>query len=141
MLPVDILRTSRTIAVVGISDKSDRTSYQVALQLERRGFSIIPVNPLLAEWRGRTAYPSVSAIPAEIKIDIVDVFRKSEQTPDVVRDALSRAEKPRCIWLQLGIMSEESRALTEAVPGVLYVEDRCTAVEAALGRITLESAA
>lgn len=140
MLPVDILRTSRTVAIVGLSDEPDRSSYQVALQLERRGYEIIPVNPKLKEWRGKTAYPYVSEIPESVTIDIVDVFRKGDATPDVVRDVLKRATKPRCIWLQQGITSEESRALTEAA-GMFYVEDRCTAVEAALGRITLESAA
>ena len=137
MLPVDILRASRTIAIVGLSDEADRPSYQVALQLERRGFTIIPVSPKLKEWRGYTAYPYVSSIPEEITVDIVDIFRKSEATPDVVRDVLRRAQKPRCIWLQLGITNEESRALTEAA-GILYVEDHCTAVEAALGRVKIE---
>lgn len=130
MTPQDILRASKTIAVVGISDKPDRPSNDVARQLMRRGYTIIPVNPLLKEWNGMPVYPSVSAIPETIAIDIVDIFRRSEDTPDVVRDALSRNNKPHCIWLQLDIVSEESRKLAEAA-GIAYIEDRCTGVEAA----------
>ena len=126
----DLLRTSKTIAVVGISDKPDRPSNDVARQLQRRGYTIIPVSPQLKEWNGSTAYANVSEIPEEIAIDIVDIFRRSDATPEVVRDTLLRENKPRCIWLQQGIVSEESRKLSEEA-GIFYVEDRCTAVEAA----------
>ena len=132
----EILRTSKRIAVVGISDQDDRPSNDVARQLMRRGFEIIPVNPRLKEWNGITAYPYVSSIPENIDIDIVDVFRRSEFTPDTVRDVLKRENKPRCIWLQLGIVNFEARRLSESA-GIFYVEDRCTAVDAALGRITV----
>jgi predicted CoA-binding protein len=127
----ELLLTSKTIVVVGISDRPDRPSNEVPKQLLRRGFTIIPVNPALKEWNGIPAYPNVSSIPDTIGIDIVDVFRKSETTPDVVRDALKRPTKPRCIWLQLGIKNEEARKLTEEA-GVFYVEDRCIGVETAL---------
>ena len=130
MTPQDILRAAKTIALVGISDKPDRPSNDVARQLMRRGYKIIPVNPLLKEWNGLPVYPSVSAIPETETIDIVDIFRRSQDTPEVVRDALSRTNKPGCIWLQQDIVSKESRALAEAA-GVAYIEDRCTAVEAA----------
>ncbi len=100
----------------------------------RRGFTIVPVNPALQEWEGIQAYPNVSSIPTNIEIDIVDVFRKSEATPDMVRDVLKRTTKPRCIWLQSGITSEEAKQLTEAA-GIFYVEDRCTAVDAAVAQI------
>ncbi|HET6400066.1 MAG TPA: CoA-binding protein [Candidatus Kapabacteria bacterium] len=129
----DLLRTSKTIAVVGISDKPDRPSNDVARQLQRRGYTIIPVSPQLTEWNGIPAYSKVSEIPEEIAIDIVDIFRRSEATPEVVRDTLLRTNKPRCIWLQQGIVSEESRKLTESA-GIFYVEDRCTAVEAAFAQ-------
>jgi uncharacterized protein len=126
----DLLRTSKTIAVVGISDKPDRPSNDVARQLQRRGYTIIPVSPQLKEWNGIPAYSKVSEIPEEIEIDIVDVFRRSEATPEVVVDTLLRKNKPRCIWLQQDIISAESRKLAEDA-GIFYVEDRCTAVEAA----------
>ena len=129
----DIMRTSKTIAVVGISNKPDRPSNDVALQLQRRGYTVIPVSPQLKEWNGIPAYANVSEIPEAIEIDIVDIFRRSEATPDVVRDVLLRANKPRCIWLQQGIISAESRKLAEDA-GIFYVEDRCTAVEAAFAQ-------
>lgn len=130
----DLLRTSKTIAVVGISDDPTRPSAEVAAQLMRRGFTIIPVNPRLKEWRGITAYPYVSQIPEDITIDIVDIFRRSEFTPDTVRDVLKRKNLPRCIWLQQDIVNAEARRLSEDA-GVFYVEDRCTAVDAALARV------
>ncbi len=130
----DLLRTSRTIAVVGISEDPSRPSAEVAAQLMRRGFTIIPVNPRLKEWRGIPAYPYVSQIPEDITIDIVDVFRRSEFTPDTVRDVLKRKNLPRCIWLQQDIVNAEARRLSEDA-GVFYVEDRCTAVDAALARV------
>jgi predicted CoA-binding protein len=127
----DLLQTSRTIAVVGLSNEPDRPSYGVAKQLQRRGYTIIPVNPRLKEWEGLKSYPYVSEIPDDIHLDIVDVFRQSQFTPDTVRDVLKRASKPRCIWLQQGIMNAEARRLAEEA-GIFFVEDRCTAVEMAV---------
>lgn len=130
----ELLESSRTIAVVGISDQPDRSSYAVAKQLQRRGYTVIPVNPRLKEWEGLKCYAYVSDIPEDVNIDIVDVFRRSEYTSDTVRDVLKRTAKPRCIWLQLGITSDEARTLTEEA-GIFYVEDHCTAVELALRNI------
>ena len=127
----ELLRSSKTIAVVGISDRPDRPADEVPKELLRRGFTIIPVNPTLKEWNGIPAYPDVASIPESITIDIVDVFRKSEVTPDVVRDVLKRNTKPRCIWLQLSIKNEEAKKLTEDA-GIFYVENRCIGVETAL---------
>ena len=138
MTPREIIRSARTIAVVGISDKPDRPSNDVARQLQRRGYTIIPVNPAIKEWNGISVYPRVSAIPENIEIDIVDIFRRSEDTPDVVRDALLRANRPGAIWLQLGIVSAESRRLAEEA-GLSFVEDHCTAVEAALAQSHVET--
>jgi uncharacterized protein len=127
----ELLRSSKTVAVVGISDRADRPANEVPKQLLRRGFTIIPVNPTLKEWNGIPAYPDVASIPENINIDIVDVFRKSEDTLNVVRDVLKRTAKPRCIWLQLSIKNEESKKLTEDA-GIFYVEDHCIGVETAL---------
>ncbi len=88
MTPREIIRSARTIAVVGISDKPDRPSNDVARQLQRRGYTIIPVNPAIKEWNGISVYPRVSAIPENIEIDIVDIFRRSEDTPE---------RRPRCL--------------------------------------------
>lgn len=128
MTPKEILKQAKTIAVVGLSDDPSRASFGVADLLSRLGYTIIPVNPRLKEWRGLTAYPYVSSIPEDVDIDIVDVFRRSEDTLDVVRDVLKRENKPKCVWLQLGITNEESRRLTEEA-GIYFVEDLCTAVE------------
>ncbi len=130
MTSVEVLRKAKTIAIAGLSHKLDRPSYSVALQLQHRGYRIVPVNPTLVEWNGLTVYPTVSSIPAEIDIDVVDIFRRSADTPEIVRDALNRSPKPRCIWLQSGIVNPESRRLAEEA-GVFYVEDECTAVVAA----------
>jgi predicted CoA-binding protein len=127
----ELLRSSKTIAIVGISDRPGRPADEVPKELLRRGFTIIPVNPTLKEWNGIPAYPDVASIPENITIDIVDVFRKSEVTPDVVRDVLKRNNKPRCIWLQLGIKNEEAQKLTEQA-GIFYVENHCIGVETAL---------
>jgi len=132
----ELLRSSRVIAVVGISHDPGRPSSEVAVQLMRRGYTIIPVNPRLKEWQGIQAYPYVSAIPEDIGIDIVDIFRKTEATPDTVRDVLKRRNKPRCIWLQQDIINAEARQLTERA-GIYYVENRCTAVDAALARVKI----
>lgn len=124
----EILKAAKTIAVVGLSDDPSRASYGVAEFLARRGYTIIPVNPRIKEWRGLKAYSYVSEIPEDTEIDIVDIFRRGPDTPDVVRDCLKRKNLPKCIWLQLGITSDESRRLTEEA-GLDYVEDRCTAIE------------
>jgi uncharacterized protein len=127
MAPKDILKAAKTIAVVGLSDDPARASFGVADLLKRLGYTIIPVNPRIKDWCGIPAYPYVSSIPEE-NIDIVDVFRRSNDTVDVVKDVLKRENKPKCIWLQLGITNEESKRLTEEA-GIEYVEDRCTAIE------------
>ena len=130
----ELLHSSKTIAIVGISDDPGRPSAEVAGALMRRGFTIIPVNPRLKEWRGIPAYPYVSAIPDDIQIDIVDIFRKSEFTPDTIRDVLKRNARPRCVWLQLGIANDEAKKIAEDA-GIFFVEDHCTAVEVALHRV------
>lgn len=125
----ELLHASKVIAIVGLSDNPDRSSYGVAgFLIEKKGYTIIPVNPNLEDWHGLKAYPTVSAIPEDIQIDIVDVFRRPEYTPDVVRDVLTRKSKPKCIWLQLGIVNEEARRLTEEA-GIMFVKDHCTAIE------------
>jgi uncharacterized protein len=133
----ELLRSSKTIAIVGLSDRPEASSNGVARQLVRRGFLVIPVNPRLKEWNGVQAYPNVSSIPDNVEIDIVDIFRRAEETPDIVRDILKRNAKPRAIWLQLGIRNAEAKQLTEQA-GIFYVEDRCVGVESALANIKVE---
>lgn len=119
------IRESKTIAVVGISDREDRPSYEVAQYLSQY-YEIIPVNPKLERWQGRPCYPSVSAIPSDIRVDMVDIFRRSSEVLPVVEESVSRPV--RFIWLQLGIRNDEAAALARA-QHVGFIQDACLAVE------------
>lgn len=101
-----MLTSARTIAVVGLSDKPDRDSNEVARYLQAQGYRIIPVNPMLTEVLGEKAYPSLSAIPPDVRIDILDIFRKSDQVPPIVEEGLRRGVG--AIWMQLGVESPTS---------------------------------
>ncbi len=108
-----LLGEARTIAVVGLSSKPGRPSLDVAAYLQRRGYRIVPVNPRETEVLGERAYPSLRDIPDDIEIDVVDVFRRAEETPDVARDAVAIGAK--VLWLQDGIVNEDAyRIATEA---------------------------
>ncbi|OSM01624.1 CoA-binding protein [Magnetofaba australis] len=123
---IDLLKQTKTIAVVGLSPKPERASHRVAAYLKEQGYVIIPVRPGSDEVLGEKAYPSLEAIPSDIVVDMVDVFRKSEDTPDVVRSAA--AIKAKSVWLQKEIAHPESaRIASEA--GMAYVEDHCLMVE------------
>ncbi|GGM71805.1 CoA-binding protein [Thermogymnomonas acidicola] len=117
-----VLRKYRNIAVVGISDKPDRDSYRVASYLREHGYSIIPVNPTLKEWNGIRAYPSLSSIPGDLKVEVVDIFRKPEAVTEVVREGLQL--KPRVFWMQEGVVNREAADLA-VQNGVDVVMDRC----------------
>jgi hypothetical protein len=122
----DVLGRARTIAVVGLSDKPDRDSHQVAQYLQQHGYRIVPVNPTLTEVLGEKAYPSVSAIPADVPIDIVDVFRRSDQVAPIVDEAIARGVK--VVWMQLGVENAEAaRKAREA--GMTVVENLCIMVQ------------
>jgi uncharacterized protein len=119
-----LLETSKTIAVVGLSDKPDRESYRVAEYLQGQGYRIIPVNPTVDEVLGEKSYPSVSAIPEPV--DIVDVFRRPDAVGPVVEDAIAAGAK--AVWMQLGIVNEEAAEAAEAA-GLQVVMDRCIKIE------------
>jgi len=106
----EILKNSKVIAVVGLSDKEDRPSFQVAKYLISEGFTIIPVKPTIESVLGLKSYPNLSSIPTEIKIDIVDVFRKSEDVLPVIEEVINLGQKP-VIWLQEGISNPEAENL------------------------------
>ena len=120
----EILRNSRTVAVVGLSDKPERPSFQVAEYLMANGYAIIPVNPNIASWKGIKAYPSLSEVT--VKVDVVDIFRKSEDVPPIVDDAV--AIKAKAVWMQLGIVNEAAAAKARAA-GIDVVMDRCMKIE------------
>jgi predicted CoA-binding protein len=106
-----ILGDAKTVAVVGLSSRPDRYSNEVASFLQSRGYRIVPVNPKETEVLGEPAYPSLLDVPEEVEIDVVDVFRRADQTPPVARQAVARGAK--VLWLQDGIVSEEARGIAE----------------------------
>ncbi|GAA1887312.1 CoA-binding protein [Asanoa iriomotensis] len=126
-----LLADARVIAVVGASRDPRKAAHSVPLQIQRHGWRIIPVNPHADELFGEPVYRSVAEIP--FPVDLVNVFRPAHDAPDVVRDAIA-AGAP-AVWLQLGIVSDEARKLaTDA--GLDYVENRCIAVERAVGNLS-----
>jgi predicted CoA-binding protein len=116
----EILHTSRTIAVVGLSGKRFRPSYGVAEYLQRVGYRIIPVNPLETEVLGERAYPDLESIPEPV--DLVDIFRRSEFVPDIVEAAIRIGAK--AVWMQEGVYHEAAAKRAEAA-GLAVVMDRC----------------
>ena len=103
----EILKKSSTIAVIGLSNNSERYSYQVAEYLQSRGFKIIPVNPNIKEALGETSYPNLLSIPKDIKIDIVDIFRKPEEVIVHLKEVIERGDIST-VWLQEGVGSPEA---------------------------------
>lgn len=116
----EILTRTKTIAVVGISDKANRASYGVSAQMQRRGYRIVPVNPALQQVLGETCYPSLREIP--FAVDLVDVFRAPEFVPAIVEDAI--AIGARYLWLQEGVTHPEASARAVAA-GLGVVADKC----------------
>ncbi len=115
-----LLESSRTVAIVGLSTDPEKTSSRIARIMIDAGYEVIPVHPKAAEILGRTAYPALADIP--VPVDIVDVFRPAEEAAGVARQAVGIGAKT--LWLQLGIASDEARAIAEGA-GLQYVEDTC----------------
>lgn len=118
-----LLLATRTIAVVGASSKPDRPSFGVFARLQRAGYRVIPVNPFEEAVHGERAYANLAVVPEPI--DLVDVFRRAEDTPPLADEAVAIGAK--VFWLQLGVVSEEARARAEA-GGLTVVMDSCIAV-------------
>jgi predicted CoA-binding protein len=116
----DILRSARTVAVVGLSDKPSRPSHGVAAYLKAHGYRIIPVNPAVQEVLGEKAYARLEDVPE--KIDVVDVFRRPENVPGIVDAAIAVGAK--VVWLQDGVIHEAAAAKARAA-GLRVVMDRC----------------
>jgi len=115
-----ILSGLKTVAVVGISDKPDRPSHAVAKYLQGRGYRVIPVNPNLTEVLGEKAYKSLEEIPE--RVDLVDVFRKSADVPEIAEEAVRIGA--RFFWMQEGVESDRAREILDAA-GIPWVMDRC----------------
>jgi predicted CoA-binding protein len=116
----DILISANTIASVGLSSNPEKESYGVVLYLKEQGYSIIPVNPTATEIMGAKAYPDLSAIPH--KVDVVQVFRKPEDVPPVVEEAIKIGAK--VVWMQEGIVNYEAAQKAEDA-GLQVVMDAC----------------
>lgn len=106
-LQTEVLNTSKIVAIVGLSDKENRPSYRVASFLKGQGYRIIPVNPNVKSVLGEKAYASLLEIPKQIKIDIVDIFRKPEEVIPHIKEALERGDV-KTIWLAEGVVSQEA---------------------------------
>jgi uncharacterized protein len=127
----DVLTKARTIAVVGCSPRGFQTSHRIAVYLQGAGYRVVPVNPYHEEILGEPCYPDLQAIPEDVAVDVVNVFRRSEFTPGVVEDAVARmaatGQRP-VIWTQLGVHHPEAQRRAEAA-GLPYVASRCIMVD------------
>ncbi len=119
-----ILKNSHTIAVVGLSADWYRPSYFAAKYMQEHGYRIIPVNPKYSEILGEKCYPDLTSIPE--KIDIVDVFRKSEDCVPIAQDAVAIGAKT--LWMQIGVINDEAARIAEAA-SLEVVMDRCVKIE------------
>ncbi|MBU3598914.1 CoA-binding protein [Polynucleobacter sp. 30F-ANTBAC] len=115
---------TKTIAVVGLSEKPSRPSYRVAQYMQSAGYRIIPVNPLCSEMLGETCYPDLLSIPEPI--DMVNVFRKSEDCLPIVHDAVKIGAK--VFWMQLGVINQEALDYAQA-HGLEAIMDQCLMIE------------
>ena len=119
-----LLRSSRTIAVVGLSAQWHRPSYFAAKYLQEHGYRVIPVNPTYPEILGEKSYKRLADIPE--RIDVVDCFRKSSEIAAIADEAIAIGAK--VLWMQLGVESPEARRKAEAA-GLEVVENRCMKIE------------
>ena len=118
-----ILTGARTIAVVGLSERTDRDSNEVARYLKAQGYAIVPVNPSVAEVLGEKAYPSLAAIPPSVRVDLAVIFRRSEAVPPIVDEAIARGIP--AVWMQLGVQHPEA-ARNARSHGLDVVENTCS---------------
>ncbi|MEX0778458.1 MAG: CoA-binding protein [Balneolales bacterium] len=126
-----ILTSAKTIAIIGCSAETNRTSFSISRQLQRKGYEIVPVNPFYDTILGETCYDSMTSIPDDIKIDIAVIFRNKAYTKQMVDSIVERSkttgQKP-IIWTQLDVSSSEAENVA-AENGLSYVANRCIAVE------------
>ena len=131
--PSDVMRKYKVIAVVGASKNPEKEANSVPAYLQEHGYSIIPVNPTADFINGQKAYPSLADLPDELarRVDVVDVFRPSEEFPQVakqVADMKRRTGRPFVFWGQLGLENEEAKKML-ADAKVDFVMDRCMKIE------------
>lgn len=122
----ELVRRPRTVAVVGLSPKPHRDSFKVSQYMQAQGWRIIPINPNATEILGEKVYTSLTEAAAAEKIDLVNVFRNSDEVPPVVDEAIAIGAP--AIWLQLGIRHDAAMARAHAA-GLQCVQDKCLLVE------------
>lgn len=120
----ELLKSAKTIAVVGLTDTPIRPSYGVSHYMRSQGYRIIPVNPNITEWEGEKTYPSLLDVPE--KIDIVNIFRRPDAIPEVVEQAIQI--KAPAIWMQEGVV-HEGAAEKARQAGIFVVMDKCVLKE------------
>jgi predicted CoA-binding protein len=130
---IDEVLGMHTVAVVGLSKDPTKPSNDVAKYLQSRGYRIVPVNPTVDEVLGEKAYPSLLALPDELKrmIEVVDIFRRSEDVPPIVAEAIKLHQnfgRPLAVWMQLGIVNETAAKDAKGA-GLKVVMDRCMKIE------------
>jgi uncharacterized protein len=118
----ELLARAKTIAVVGLSERPMRPSHGVSAYMQAAGYRIIPVNPRIKEALGEKAYPSLLEVPPEVKIDLVDVFRRPEYVDEIVEQAIQL--KIPAIWLQEDVTNERAADKARSA-GMFIVMDRC----------------
>ena len=125
-----ILTDTRVIACVGVSPNPVRPSHYVARYLSLRGYRVIPVNPghAGAQLFGETVVADLAHIPHDARVDMVDIFRRSEHVPPVVEDAIAHLPHLRTVWMQIGVENPEAAAMAEA-RGLRVVQNRCPKIE------------
>jgi len=116
----ELLKSAKTIAVVGLTDSPFRPSYRVSQYMQSQGYRIIPINPMIGESLGEQSYASLLDVPE--KIDIVNIFRRSEHVPEVIEEAI-RLKVP-AIWMQEGVI-HEAAAEKARQAGIFVVMDKC----------------
>ncbi|MEM6782449.1 MAG: CoA-binding protein [Bacteroidota bacterium] len=126
-----VLSDTRTVAVVGCSPRATQTSHRIARYLQEAGYRIVPVNPHHETLLGEPCYPNLTAVPSDVVVDIVNVFRRPVFTEGVVADAVARLEatgQRPVVWTQLGVHSAAAETLA-AAHGLPYLANRCIMVD------------
>ncbi len=118
----NLLKEAKTIAIVGLSSNPEKDSYGVANYLIGEGYEIVPINPNAEEILGSKSYPSLLSIPEEIKIDIVNIFRKPEDVPPIVEEAIKKNVKG--VWMQEGIVNNQAGKKAKE-KGIIVVMGKC----------------
>ncbi len=130
--PSEVVKKYKVIAVVGASKNEEKEAYKVPLYMKQHGYKIIPVNPTADQVLGEKAYPSLLELPPEIakQVEMVDVFRPSEELPQVAQQAIDMHRKhgrPLVFWAQLGLENEEAKRMLSK-NGIPYVMNACLRV-------------